>query len=206
MGDAYLHRVIRDKPDVNSVLEKEEPVGVGTAYQNVTPVVSAQSSVRPPKVIFYYNGVTAQLLVRPLAGSTVTLIAEGFDVNEGIEQIAIDRTNHVVFFSLGSSEVSPWTTGGFYKFNYDEDSGEVIGSIDLIYTSGAGKVSGILVDEANQKVYWGDYGVGGITRSDYDLANQETIVTAGLSSRNHNTGAAGKELISYLFIIVLNVA
>ena len=178
MGDAYIHRVIRDKPDVDSVLEKEEPIGVGTAYQNVTPVVSSQSSVRPPKVIFYYNGSSSELTVRPLAGGEVKLIADGFDNILGVQNIAADRTNHVAFFSLGDFEVSPWTSKGFYRFNYDEDTGEVIGTIDLIYTA-TGMVSGILVDEENQKVYWGDWGVGGLIRSDYDLTNQETIVTSG---------------------------
>ncbi len=175
MGDAYLHRVVRDKPDVDSVLEKEEPIGVGIEF--ISNPVIATSSENPPGVMFYYNWSEDRLTVRPYLGSTVLLVADGFNNTQGMRALAVDRTNKVAFFSLGNFESSPWTSYGLYSFTYDPDTGVPVGGINLIHTA-SGSIVGLMVDEVNQKLYR-DSGSGGLIRSDYDISNPETVASSG---------------------------
>ena len=174
MGNAYLYRVIRDKPDVNSVLEKEEPIGVGIDFQ-VDP--GAQPSGVIPKVLFYYLGPgIRKLVVRTLTASDVTLVAEGF-LSDGVIQMCVDRTNNVVFFSLGNFQSGIWTSHGLYKFSYNPDTGIPTTSppFTLIYT-GSSQIDALFADPSTSKLYFnGNLSATSVSRMDYDGANEELV-------------------------------
>lgn len=174
MGDAYLHRVIRDKPDVNSVLEKEEPIGVGTEFR-VTAGVQAAGVI--PKVLFYYLGpAVRKLVVRTLTAGDVTLVAEDFLLT-GVVQMYVDRTNNIVFFSLGPSQSGIWTSRGVYSFSYNPDTGIPTTSppFTLIYT-GTATIDALFADPSTSKLYFnGDLGSTAISRMNYNGTGEELV-------------------------------
>lgn len=175
MGSTYLHRVIRDKPDVDSVLEKEEPIGVGTEFIR-NPIVT--SGLLVPKILFYYSHPTnRRILVRPMVGADLTVVAEGFAA-EGVTQMTVDRTNKIVFFSIGSAMSSPWTSLSIYKFSYDEDTGLPTSSIDLIYTA-ISAITALYAEPVTQKLYFnGDLGATALSRMNYDGSSEESVSAA----------------------------
>ena len=174
MGDAYLYRVVRDKPDVNSVLEKEEPIGVGTEFRRDPGV---QPSGVIPKVLFYYLGTpTRKLVVRTLTASDVTLVAEDFLIN-GVREMYVDRTNNIVFFSLDNFQSGIWTTFGLYKFSYNPDTGipTTAPPFTLIYT-GVAAIDSLFADPSTSKLYFnGNLSTTSLSRMNYDATNEELV-------------------------------
>lgn len=170
MGDAYIHRDVDDKKDLNSVLEKEEPIGVGIEFV-ANPVASVSTVGVAPKVMYYYDTSENALFVRTLLGTDVTLV-QGSIVD--MPALCVDRTNKIVFFSTGASETT-LTSLSIYKFSYDADSGVPTTTIDLIYT-GAVSINCLFADASASKLYFnGDLSSTAISRMDYDAANEELV-------------------------------